>query len=154
MSSSIFILWNKINVSNRWGSYQILCVFLFYLCPSWWSMFSWSPVEKLSDVIFKFLWTIILIFWNRVLKIENQIFAESWIYTFSKAKKFLKNYFYSNQICSKAINVHIRDFTQGGVGPIKFYGRLVFSVVCLWNLFDFLVGAQFFVPDVNLLNLA
>ena len=77
LCSFIFIFWNKIIVSHRWDSYQILCVFLFYLCLSWWLMFTWSPVEKLFEAMFKFLWTIVLNFWNRVLKIENQIFASS-----------------------------------------------------------------------------
>ena len=73
--SYIFIFWNKYIVSYRRDSYQILCVFLFYLCLYWWLMFIWSPVEKLSEVMFKFLCTIIQNFWNRILKIENRIFA-------------------------------------------------------------------------------
>ena len=76
MSSSIFIFWKKNIVSHRWDSYKFLCVFFFYLCLSWWLMFIWSPWEKLSEVMFKFLWTIILNFWNRVLKIDNRIFAK------------------------------------------------------------------------------
>ena len=54
-------------------------------------MFIWSPVETLSEVMYKFLWTIIQNFWNKVLKIENLIFAKVRIVLILlKAFNFLK----------------------------------------------------------------
>ena len=76
--SSCFIFWNKIKFLIDGIAIRFHFLFLFFSCLYSWLMFIWSPVEKIPEGMFKFKWTIILNFWNRVLKIQNRIFAKNW----------------------------------------------------------------------------
>ena len=51
-----------------------VCSYFIYVCLDDWCLFG-HQWKNFLEVMFKFLWSIILNFWNRVLKIENRIFA-------------------------------------------------------------------------------
>ena len=69
--SEIRLLFLIDGIANRFH----VCSYFIYVCLDVWCLFGhlW---KNFLEVMFKFFWRIVQNFWNRGLKIENQIFAK------------------------------------------------------------------------------